>query len=142
MTAKSSSRAHARLRDIAHRHSLSPQVEQEIAALLDAHRDDIAGQHRAVVARWGDRVRTDPEIGRNAFAATLHLARQAVDRFGGEPLKQALSDTGAGSHPEVIRAFYKVAKAMPPEPSRGPARTPPHEQTMRAMYPTMYGAKI
>jgi hypothetical protein len=33
-------------------------------------------------------------------------------------------------------------KAMPPAPANGPYRKPTHEETMRAMYPSMYGTRI
>ena len=90
------------------------------------------------MAHWANAAHSDPELGGRALAA----ARQAVERFGGARLKQALEETGLGNHPEVIRAFYRIGRAMPPEPASTPRRKPTHEETMRALYPSMYGPKI
>ena len=132
----------ARLRDFARRHTLPPQAEQDLMAIFQNHVDGMEKRRRALVAHWAEQARLDPEFGRNALPAALHTARQAVDRFGGDRLKQALDETGAGSHPEIIRAFWKVGKATADQRSAGPKRRPTHEETMRAMCPSMYGNKI
>ncbi len=142
MTTTPHSPTQARVRDLARRHNLSPAVEEEVMAICQDHVDGLETRRRALVARWADQARTDPEFGRNALPAALALARQAVDRFGGDRLKRALDEIGAGSHPEIIRAFWKVGKATADQPQPGRRRPPTHEETMRAMYPSMYGNKI
>lgn len=82
--------------------------------------------------RWIDQARIDPEYGGAAFAHNLKIAKAAVNRFGGQRLRQALEETGIGSHPEIVRAFWKVGMAMnsptaptqpsPLEPSPKPAK--------------------
>jgi hypothetical protein len=142
MTTNAFSRSLRCFQDIARRHGLPPQAADQMMAVLADHTDGVTRRQRAVQARWADLARTDPEFGRNAFPAALHTARKAVERFGGDRLKQALNETGLGSHPEIIRAFWKVGKAMPDPRPAGPQRRPTHEETMRAMYPSMYGNKI
>ncbi len=137
------SRTLARIRDLARRHDLPPQVEAEMVAIHQDHLAHEEKRRRALVARWAERARLDPEFGRNAFPAALYTARQAVERFGGERLRQVLDDTELGSHPEIIRTFWKIGKATAGQrPAPDPRRPPTHEQTMRALYPSMYGAKI
>lgn len=34
------------------------------------------------------------------------------DQFGGNDLRQALAETGAGNHPQIIRAFNAIGKAL------------------------------
>ncbi|GBQ07881.1 hypothetical protein AA15669_1576 [Saccharibacter floricola DSM 15669] len=40
------------------------------------------------------------------------------DQFGGKDLRLALAETGAGNHPQIIRAFNAIGKAL------GAAQTP------------------
>ena len=46
----------------------------------------------------------------------------AIHRNHMDRLKQVLNDTLLGSHPEIIRAFWKIGKATEHLPSPGPKR--------------------
>ncbi len=142
MTTRISARTLARFRDLARSHDLPPQAAEQMMAIHQEHMEGLDKNRRALIAGWATQVRTDPAFGSNAFPAMLHTARQAVARFGGDRLKQVLDETGLGSHPEVIRTFWKVGKATEHLPQPGPKRPPTHEETIRALYPSMYGAKI
>ena len=61
---------------------------------------------------WQQAVKTDREIGGPRLAGNLAIAAKAVDRFGGDALRQALNVSGAGNHPDVIRAFIRIGKAI------------------------------
>lgn len=61
---------------------------------------------------WQQAVKTDREIGGARLAGNLAIAAKAVDRFGGDALRQALNVSGAGNHPDVIRAFIRIGKAI------------------------------
>ena len=61
---------------------------------------------------WQTAVKTDREIGGARLAANLATASKAIDRFGGDALRQALNVSGAGNHPDVIRAFIRIGKAI------------------------------
>lgn len=61
---------------------------------------------------WADNAKNDKEFGGEAFDESVGVARKALDAFGSDGLKEVLDMTGAGNHPEVIRAFYKIGKAM------------------------------
>lgn len=142
MTAKISAHTRSRLQYFARHNGLQPEAADRLMAMVTDHVEALNGHRRAVVTRWADQTRTDAKIGRNALAAALHTARQAVDRFGGDRLRKALDETGLGSHPEIIRAFVKIGKATADLPKPGQKRPPAHEETMRAMYPSMYGNRI
>lgn len=60
---------------------------------------------------WIKSAREDKEIGGDKFDANLAIAKQALKKFGSPELTEALNYTGAGNHPELIKFFYKVAKA-------------------------------
>ena len=142
MTTNLSSLTLRRFQDLARHHGMAPQVAKQMVAI---HADHLAGlkqRHRAIQARWAEQTRVDPEFGCAALPSTLHTARRAVARFGGDTLRRTLDQTGLGSHPEIIRAFWKVGKAMEnPRPATSP-RSYTHEDTMRALYPSSYGNKI
>jgi hypothetical protein len=53
------------------------------------------------------------------FDANLGLARQALQRFGDDELRQLLNRSGLGDHPAVLRAFARAGRA-----TKG-FRTPP-----------------
>lgn len=46
---------------------------------------------------------------------------RVISEYGGDDLKAALNDTGAGDHPAIVRLFAKLAKAMdlPKAPDTG-----------------------
>lgn len=63
-------------------------------------------------SQWVEQLRADPEIGGNDLLTKMATAVRAVHRVGGDALVQALDDTGAGNHPELVRAFYRIGLAM------------------------------
>jgi hypothetical protein len=86
---------------------------------------------------WQDEVRADREIGGAKLAGNLGIAAKAIDRFGGDRLRQALNISGAGNHPDVIRAFIRIGKAIS-EDSMVMGRGVAHQSRNRAerLYPT------
>lgn len=68
--------------------------------------------HAKLVESWVEQVKTDKEIGGDRFEENLGIARKALEAFGTPALRDVLNATGIGNHPEVIRAFYKVGKAI------------------------------
>ncbi len=142
MTTKTSSQTRRQFQLLAAEYRLPPEAAERMMVVHQGHLDRLASRRDTVVARWGEQVRQDPEIGRNNFPRALANAREAVNRFGGDPLKQMLDDTGLGSHPEIVRAFAHIGKATRDQPMPERRRKPTHEETMRALYPSMYGPKI
>lgn len=61
---------------------------------------------------WLATAKGDKEIGGTGFEQSTALARQALDAFGSPGLRDALTASGLGNHPEVIRAFAKIGKAI------------------------------
>lgn len=49
--------------------------------------------------------------GANLEAVTKTSAR-ALDRFGSPELRTFLDESGLGNHPELVKAFYKIGKAI------------------------------
>ena len=74
--------------------------------------------------QWGEAAKADKEFGGDAFDANLAIAKTALDTFGSPELKSLLNQSKLGNHPEVLRAFVKIGKAISQDgfvPGRGGA---------------------
>lgn len=69
-------------------------------------------QVQAVQQEWREQSTADKEFGGDKLTESLATARKAMDAFASPALKQTLEQTGLGNHPEVIRMFVKVGKAI------------------------------
>jgi len=69
-------------------------------------------EYDAKVESWKTQVLADKEIGGDNLPVSVEMAKRALTKFGGETLTKMLDDTGFGNHPEVIRAFARIGKAM------------------------------
>ncbi len=61
---------------------------------------------------WKTEVRSDKELGGPAYDVTVGNAKTALKAYGTPALMDALVSTGMGNHPEFIRMFSRVGKAM------------------------------
>lgn len=87
--------------------------------LVDAYPKILAGvQQRQTEAwqaqteQWAADVKADKEVGGDNLTANLSAAQRALDQFGTPELREYLDGTGLGNHPELVKAFIKVGKAM------------------------------
>ncbi|MFC4256308.1 hypothetical protein GRI97_10730 [Altererythrobacter xixiisoli] len=86
---------------------------------------------------WLDAYRADPEIGGARTRETEHLAARGLDALGftaGHPFRAALSDSGFGNHPDMIRAFRKIGELVSEDgfarSTGGPAGSMPIEKRL------------
>jgi hypothetical protein len=61
---------------------------------------------------WVNEIKADKEIGGDAYDQTLSAAKRAVSRFATPEFIQSLNETGLGNHPELVRVFARIGKAM------------------------------
>jgi hypothetical protein len=63
---------------------------------------------------WADEVMADPELGGSEenHAKVKAIAAKAIDAFAGEEFRQMVNESGLGNHPALVRAFYRVGKAI------------------------------
>ncbi|MFA2493517.1 peptidase [Escherichia coli] len=94
-------------------------TNEQAQKLVDAYPKILAGvQQRQVEAwqkqtqDWAADVKADKEIGGDKLTGSLSKAQQALATFGTPELKQYLEETGLGNHPELVKAFVKIGKAM------------------------------
>ena len=87
--------------------------------LVDAYPKILAGvQQRqadawqATTEQWAADVKADKEIGGDKLTGNLSAAQRALDQFGTPELKEYLNTTGLGNHPDLVKTFVKIGKAM------------------------------
>ena len=67
------------------------------------------------VEQWKSESLSDKEFGGDQLQSNIAIAKTALTQFASPKLVELLNASGLGNHPEVIRAFYKVGKAISPD---------------------------
>lgn len=92
--------------------------------LMQSWTDQAVAAHTAERASWREASQTDAEFGGKKLTESLAAAVKARDAFGTPELKTVLDAYGLGDHPEMIRFFAKVGKAVSEDsfvkPGKGP----------------------
>lgn len=68
-----------------------------------------AAQWQQQIEQWAEQVKADKDLGTDV---SIGAAQKAMDKFGSPELKQYLNETGLGNHPELVRIFANIGKAM------------------------------
>lgn len=94
-------------------------TQEQAQKLVDLQTGFAKAQNEALVntwkqqtRAWADEAKADKEYGGNKYAENSGLVAKALDKFGNTGLRKALEDSGFGNHPEVVRFFWKVGKAV------------------------------
>lgn len=128
-------------KELARAKGLSQEDAQAFADLgvkiAKLQQDGYARQIEQAQTQWAETSRTDKEIGGDKFDENRALAKRALDTFGSEELTTMLAESGLGNHPEVLRAFVRVGRAIS-EDRLVPGATRPTGDRLKAMYPTMH----
>lgn len=89
-------------------------------------------------AQWADDARADKEFGGDNLQANMAVAKKALDTFGTPELTKLFNESGLGNHPEFIRAFYRVGKAISEDRLvAGSTRPEGVEDVAKKMFPSM-----
>lgn len=98
-------------------------------------------QEQALEARaneWADKTRADKELGGERLTENLSVSKKALDKFGTPELVKLLDETGLGNHPDMIRVFYRIGKALGDEKVlEGKGNLGQSKNAAETMYPTM-----
>ena len=101
---------------LAKKHNLSQEAAQEfidMQAAVAAKGMQISEEQAAARAtEWVETVKADAELGGDDADSKIATARKAVQTFATPEFLQMLDSTGFGSHPEFVRAFYRVGKVI------------------------------
>lgn len=76
------------------------RVQEGAQAQMDAHTQQVAD--------WEASAKADKEFGGDKFDENLGVAMLGMEKLGTPELKDFLEKSGAGSHPEVLRTFYRM----------------------------------
>jgi hypothetical protein len=95
-------------------------LSQEAAQkLLDREHNAVEGykqtqlqQFEQMRDEWWNAVQSDKELGGDNFKQTAEHARRAMDKFAPEGLKTFLKDSPYSNHPDLVRLFANIGKAM------------------------------
>lgn len=91
---------------------LSQEAAQRLADIQVKALSKQAEQVARVRGQWLEQTKTDKEFGGEALAENLGVAKKAMDAFATPQLRQLLNESGLGNHPEIVRAFVRVGKAI------------------------------
>lgn len=117
---------------------LSQENAQKLATIAGKIQQKQAEARAAQLEAWVEQVRTDKEIGGDKLEENLGVARKAIDAFGSAELKEALEVSGLGNHPAVIKAFFKVGKAISEDGFvRGSAPRADTNDPAKKLFPSM-----
>lgn len=84
---------------------LGVKMQEKFQAKLSEHIEH-------TTTEWQKQARGDAEFGGDKLGENLAVAKQALDAFASDDLKTLLNESGLGNHPEIIRTFYRVGKAI------------------------------
>lgn len=108
-------------------------LENESKA-LSSYVDGQEKQLTKTLNEWMEQVKSDPEIGGTSFDANLQLAKDVVNRFGTDKFKEQLEKSRLGNHPELIRMFVKIGKAMGSDSLVTPGAQSPDKKALSDMF--------
>jgi len=87
---------------------------------------------------WAKQAKDDKEIGGESFNKNVEMSKRVIERYGTEEFKKALDDTGLGNHPELLRVFSRIGKAMSEDQLVIPG-THPSTKTKKRPEEILYG---
>jgi len=108
--------------------------------------NDLQQQYVERVQGWAETAKNDTELGGEGFKANLAIANQAVEQFSTAGLKSIMQKPtdanpdglGIGNHPELVRLFYRIGKAMGDSNLVAGGAAENLGDPLKRMYPSMY----
>lgn len=121
---------------------LKSESAQKIADLFIKTEQASQEAWKSETAAWAESAKTDKEYGGAKFDESLKTALKAADRFASPELRKLLDTSRLGNHPEVLRLFVQVGRAMAEDSVAGAtgatSSTDPKEALQRQMYPSAF----
>lgn len=92
---------------------LSQENAQKMFTAMYGEADNyVRRRTQEFAAQWAEQSKADPEFGGANFNQSMGQIATAYRQFATPELKQLLDASGLGNHPEVMRLFYRVGKAL------------------------------
>jgi|TARA_R110000796_G_scaffold13731_2_gene44209 hypothetical protein len=110
--------------------------------------EDMSTQFSERINHWAEETKADKELGGESLDENLGLAKQAIDTFGSPQLAKLIDapsadnpdGLGLGNHPEVIRLFYRVGRAISESDLVTGDNKIEGRDSLEKMYPTMFAS--
>ncbi len=119
-------------------------TQEQAQKLVEMHTKQLqkASQLQTQVAAqqieaWVSDIKADKEIGGANFDTSVRHAQAAAKKFGSPEFLAALDATGMGSHPELVRVFARIGKAMAEDTFVAPGKESTTLDPAKKMFPTM-----
>lgn len=121
-------------------------LTQEAAQkLVDAHFKDMEAAEEADANAWEEMKNTwwaeakaDTDIGGSSFDENVALARKGMNEFASEQAREVLQATGADHHPEILKMFLAIGKAISEDRVlTGSSQTPRPKSAAEHLFPSM-----
>ncbi len=112
---------------------------QMLESFAEYYENEVKVAHQERVAQWAKDVRNDKELGGEKFTETSFLADKAMRMFATPEFKKVLNETGFGNHPELVRIFSKIGRAISEDAftTRGAGDSPGPGDPAKTMFPSM-----
>lgn len=126
--------------EVARKYNLTQDAAQD---LIDTMAPVIAaGQQDAIKAmstRWKEETVQDKEYGGASYEANMAAVAKARDAIASQGLRELLDKTGMGNHPEMVRMFYRVGKAISEDSivNRDNSHKEPPKDAASVLFPNM-----
>ena len=92
---------------------LSQENAQKMFSAMYGEADNyVRRRTQEFAAQWAEQSKADPEFGGANFNQNMGQIATAYKQFATPELKHLLDASGLGNHPEVMRLFYRVGKAL------------------------------
>lgn len=112
--------------------TVSPTIGARQTEMLDATRK-----------QWLEETRTAKDIGGDRLDESLAKAAHALDKFGTPALRELLDASGLGNHPDMVRAWSAVGRAISEDTvvtTNAPAAPPVGSRTSDQLAAAMFGS--
>jgi hypothetical protein len=86
-------------------------VEREHSILAN-YQEQQEQQFEQMRETWFKQVESDKELGGENLKTTSELAKRALNKFAPDSLKKFFAESPYGNHPEILRMFSNIGKAM------------------------------
>ena len=109
-------------------------AQQVLDALAPAIQKAQTDHLKQASESWAAAVSADPVIGKPEEQA---IAKKAVDAFATPELKTLLNESGMGNHPEVVKLFHAIGKAISEDKFVGGRGASAPSDPAKRLFPTM-----
>ena len=95
--------------------ALAEAAQRQAKAITDGQAAAVQ-QRNAQLEGWESDLRADPKFGGEKFDENVSIYNKGVEAVGTPELRALLDETGLGSHPEIVRAFWAVGQMTADSP--------------------------